>query len=136
MTNIRIGVVGYSIQEFDEQKANKYIRRVFDFVEEQFPDDTKTIISGLTDLGVPALAYREAVKRVWKTKGIACSKALDYVWFPVSDITIVGSNWGDESETFLKSIDILIRIGGGEQSMREVEMAKSMRGIDIMDYDL
>lgn len=136
MTNIKIGVVGYSMQEFDEQRAIKYIGSVFDFVEEQFPNDTKTVISGLTDLGIPALAYREAVKREWKTKGIACSKALDYVWFPVSDVTIVGDNWGDESETFLNSINILIRIGGGEQSMRETEMAKSMKGIDVMEFDL
>lgn len=136
MSNINIGVVGYSMQEFDKQRAIEYIRRAFDFIEKQFPDGMKAVVSGLTDLGVPALAYREAVKREWEVKGIACSKALDYIWFPVSDVVIKGNNWGDESETFLNSIDILIRVGSGEQSMRKVEMVKKMKGIDIMEYDL
>ena len=136
MTNINIGVIGYSMQEFDKQKAIEYIKKAFDFIEKQYPDRKKTVISGLTDLGIPALAYREAVKREWRVEGIACSKALDYIWFPVSDITMISRNWGDESETFLKAINILVRVGGGEQSMREVEIAKKMRGIDIIEYDL
>ena len=136
MINIKIGVIGYSMQEFDKKKAIEYIKRPFDFIEKQNRDGTKTVIAGLTDLGIPALAYREAVKRKWRVEGIACSKALDYVWFPVSNITMIGRNWGDESETFLKSINILIRVGGGEQSMKEVEMAKKMRRIDILEYDL
>lgn len=136
MINIKIGVIGYSMQEFDKKKAIEYIKKAFDFIEKQYPDGKKTIISGLTDLGIPALAYREAKRRNWRVEGITCSKALDYIWYPVSDITMVGRNWGDESETFLKAINILVRIGGGEQSMREVEMAKKMRGIDVMEYDL
>lgn len=136
MKDIKIGVVGYSMQEFDKQKAIGYIKKAFDLIEKQYPDGTKTVISGLTDLGIPALAYREAKRRSWRVEGIACSKALDYIWFPVSNITMVGRNWGDESETFLKSINILIRVGGGEQSMREVEMAKKMKGIDIVEYNL
>ena len=136
MNNIKIGVIGYSMQEFDKQKAIEYLKTAFDFIEKWCPDTAKTVIAGLTDLGIPALAYQEAVKRKWRVEGIACSKALDYIWFPVSNITMVGRNWGDESETFLKSINILIRIGGGEQSIREVEMAKKMRGIDILEYNL
>lgn len=136
MSEINIGVVGYSVQEFDKKKAIEYIKTAFDFIEKQYPDGTKTVISGLTDLGIPALAYREAKRRNWRVEGIACSKALDYIWFPVSNITMIGDNWGDESETFLKAINILVRVGGGKQSMREVEMAKKMREIDIIEYDL
>ena len=136
MNNIKIGVIGYSIQEFDKKKAIEYLKEAFDFIEKQYRNRKKTVISGLTDLGIPALAYREAVKREWRVEGITCSKALDYIWYPVSDITMVGRNWGDESETFLEAINILVRIGGGEQSMREVEMAKKIRGIDIIEYDL
>lgn len=136
MNIIKIGVIGYSMQEFDKQKAIEYLKKAFDFIEKQNPDRKKTVIAGLTDLGIPALAYREAKRRSWRVEGIACSKALDYIWFSVSNVTIVSGNWGDESETFLKAINILVRIGGGEQSMREVKMAKKMRGIDIMEYDL
>lgn len=136
MSNIKIGVVGYSMQEFDKEKAIEYLKQAFDLIEKQYPDGMKTVVSGLTDLGIPALAYREAKRRNWKVEGIACSKAMDYVWFPVSDVVIKGNNWGDESETFLNSINILVRIGGGQQSTREVEMAKNMRDVDIMEYDL
>ena len=136
MNNIKIGVIGYSKQEFDKKKAIEYIKTAFDFIEKWCPDRAKTVISGLTDLGIPALAYREAKRRSWRVEGIACSKVLNYVWFPVSNVTIVSGNWGDESEAFLKAINILVRVGGGEQSMREVEMAKKMRGIDVIEYDL
>ena len=136
MTTRKIGIVGYSMQKFDKEKAIEYLKQAFDLIERQHPDGIKTVVSGLTDLGIPALAYREAVKRNWKVEGIACSKAMDYTWFPVNDITIVGDNWGDESETFLNSINILVRIGGGQQSMREVEMARNMRDIDILEYEL
>ena len=33
MTEIKIGVIGYSIQEFDKQKAIEYIKKAFDFIE-------------------------------------------------------------------------------------------------------
>ena len=49
---------------------------------------------------------------------------------------MVSGNWGDESEMFLKSINILVRIGGGRQSMREIEMAKKIKEIDILEYNL
>ena len=136
MNSINIGVIGYSMQDFDKKKANDYLKTAFDLIEKQNPNGTKTVISGLTDLGIPALAYREAKKRNWRVEGIACTKALDYIWFPVSNVTLVNGNWGNESETFLNAINILVRIGGGEQSMREVEMAKKMRGIDIIEYNL
>lgn len=136
MTDIKIGVIGYSMQEFNKKKAIEYIKTAFDFIEKQYSDVTKTVISGLTDLGIPALAYREAKRRNWRVEGIAYTKALDYIWYSVSNVTSVGSNWSDESETFLNAINILVRIGGGKQSMREVEMAKKMRGIDIIEYDL
>ena len=92
MTDIKIGVVGYSMQEFDKKKAIEYLKKVFDFVEKWCSERKKIVISGLTDLGIPALAYREAKRRSWRVEGIACSKALDYIWFPVSNITLVGNN--------------------------------------------
>ena len=136
MNNVNIGVIGYSMQDFNKKKAIEYIKTAFDLIEKQTSDGLKTVISGLVDLGIPALAYREAKKRSWRVEGIACSKALDYIWYPVSNVTIVGSNWGEESKSFLNSINILVRIGGGEQSMQEVEMAKKMRGVDIIEYNL
>lgn len=135
MDELKIGVVGYSAQKFAEGEAKRMISEAFDNLESQYPDRPKTIVSGLTDLGIPALAYREAVRRGWKTVGIACSKAEEYDCFSVDERMIVGYKWGDESETFLNSLDVLVRVGGGNQSTRETAEIKN-RGKQVIEFDL
>lgn len=83
MNDLRIGVVGYSSQKFDEDEAKLILESVFDVIEYKFPKQNKVIISGLTNLGIPKLAYEEARKRKWLTVGIACEQAKDYELFPV-----------------------------------------------------
>jgi len=131
---VRVGIVGYSAREFDQEKAREILVKLFDELQEKH-DGNVEIVSGLTALGVPLLAYQEARRRGWKTIGIACKKAYKYERFPVDEEIIVGDDWGDESETFLSMIDICIRIGGEEQSRRETEMAKQ-RGLPVLEYDL
>ncbi|HLG28284.1 MAG TPA: hypothetical protein VI423_10905 [Paenisporosarcina sp.] len=147
MTTIRIGVVGYSGQKFDENEAQDLIAGTFDAIEMRWPDrkthpgkravtlTEKVIVSGLTDVGIPALAYREAVRRGWKTVGIACEKAKEYDLFPVDKKIIVGKEWGDESETLLNNIDVLVRIGGGKQSLREVKQFQET-GKPVIEHEL
>lgn len=135
MKNLRIGVTGYLTQKFDTDKAERSIREAYDALESEFSYVTKSIISGLTDLGIPALAYREAKTRGWKTVGIACSKAREHICFPVDEKVIVGDEWGDESSTFLNNIDVLIRIGDGKQALRETDDAKAL-GKKVLEYDL
>lgn len=147
MTQIKIGVVGYLEQKFDKTEAGDLIAGAFDAVAEKYPDRMvlpgrrgaggfeKVVVSGLTDLGIPALAYREAEKRGWRTIGIACKKAKDFKCFPVYTTHIVGEEWGDESETFLNSIDILVRVGGGKQSLKEASQFKKMDRPTI-EYEL
>lgn len=86
-------------------------------------------------MGIPALAYREAVKKGWKTVGIACEKAKEYDLFDVDEKHIVGKEWGDESESFLDMIDMMIKVGGGKQSKEEAEKAKKM-GKLVFEYEL
>ncbi|HLD37442.1 MAG TPA: hypothetical protein VJA86_02555, partial [Candidatus Nanoarchaeia archaeon] len=69
------------------------------------------------------------------TAGIACSKANEYECFPVDEKVIVGNEWGEESQTFLNSIDVLVRVGGGSQSKREILEAKA-NGKPVFEYDL
>jgi hypothetical protein len=128
----RVGVVGYSSSDFNEKEAIKLIKDAFDKIPKK---DNISIVSGLTYVGILGLAYDEAVKRKWKTVGIACSKANEYKCFKVDTKVIIGDNWGDESKTFLDNIDMLIRIGGGEQSKKETKLAKS-RGLKVIEYDL
>ncbi len=126
MSKLKIGVVGYSAQEFDKEAAETCIKNAYEYITHNYPDKNKTVVSGLSDLGIPAIAYREAEKRDWKTVGIACSKARDYECFPVDEEVIVGDEWGDESKTFLESIDVLVRVGGGEQTKKETEEFRKM----------
>lgn len=130
-----IGVVGYSGGKFNEEVAKALLAIALDVVEEEHKDKEYNLVSGWTKMGVPALAYELADKRGWKTTGIACKKAYENELYPVDESKVVGSEWGDESETFLDSIDILIRIGGGEQSKNEVKIAEK-RNIPVYEYDL
>ena len=135
MSEIKIGVVGYSAQKFDEAEAERMLKEAYNIINSQYAGKSKAVVSGLTDLGIPALAYKEAVKRKWRTVGVACSKAKDYDCFPVDEEVIVGVAWGDESPTFLKLLDVLVRVGGGKQSIKETaEFRKS--GRPVFEYDL
>lgn len=132
---LRIGVVGYSSQRFDKAEAMRMIREAYDKIDAQNPRLSKAVVSGLTNVGIPALAYQEAVQRGWRTIGIACEKANEYECFPVDEKTIIGIEWGDESQTFLKSIDVLVKVGGGKQSVMETAGMKA-RGKQVFEYDL
>lgn len=136
MPEIRIGVVGYSPPTiFDEKKASKMIKEAYGQIEKIYPDYQKTVVSGLTNVGVPKIAYEEAKKRDWRTVGVACSKAHDFEIFPVDQEIIIGDEWGDESMRFLSEIDMIIRIGGGKQSYQETEEIKK-EGKLAIEYDL
>ncbi|HEX9923906.1 MAG TPA: hypothetical protein VGD99_14710 [Anaerolineae bacterium] len=135
MGELRIGVVGYSGQPFDHDRARQLLDEAYDQLESRYPDRAKVVVSVLTDVGIPALTYRAAVERGWRTAGIACAKAFEYERFPVDEEHIVGQKWGDESPTFLDSIDILVRVGGGKQALRETADMKAS-GRPVIEYDL
>ena len=134
MSKINVGIVGYSAKKFDKKLARMLIEKALELLMRDAKDEL-VIVSGLTYLGVPAIAYDVAKEMGLKTVGVACSKAKEYECFKVDEEKIVGTEWGDESETFLKMIDIMIKIGGGKQSEEEAKRAKEM-GITVIDYDL
>ena len=130
-----IGVVGYSGGKFNEDVAKALVAIALDVVAEDNGDKKYALVSGLTDMGIPAIAYRAADKRGWKTVGIACSQADDNPCYDVDERIIEGEEWGDESDLFLNYIDCLVRVGGGEQSIEETKLAKEM-GLPVYEYDL
>jgi hypothetical protein len=132
MTSLNVGVIGYSAQDFNRGKAKQHLSDAFDKVQDEFSGNP-TIVSGLTDLEIPALAYREATKRGWNTVGIACKKAEEFECYPVDERIIKDEweEWGDESDAFLSRINVLIRVGGGSQTKDEIAKARN-RGIQIM----
>ena len=133
---LKIGVAGYCPpSRFDEDEALRMLREAYDTLEEDYPGRDKAMVSGLTDAGVLALAYREASERGWRTVGIAPSKSAGYGCFPVDEAIIVGEEWGDESTAFIDSIDVLVRVGGGAQSLSEAAEMRA-RGKRVIEYDL
>lgn len=135
MELLRIGVVGYSGQKFDEQSAIMMLDLAFSRLDLQYDPEHIEIVSGLTNLGIPKLSYELATNLGYLTRGVACKLAYDYPIFDCDVVEIIGENWGDESEHFLSTIDVLVRVGGGEQTMAETNIAKE-RGVAIIEFDL
>jgi 2'-5' RNA ligase len=131
---IRIGVIGYSAKYFNKKDAEVALEKIIKNIVKSNKLPT-TIVSGLTNIGIPAIAYKIATKYGYKTVGYACEKALDMELFDVDKKHIIGKNWGDESEDFLNNIDILIKAGGGEQSKAEFKKAKEL-GIKTYECDV
>lgn len=135
MDPLRIGLVGYSRPCFDVAEATRLVVRALDATEGVRPGAPRVLVAGLTDQGVPAIGYREAARRGWSTAGYACRRALGMACYAVDERVIVGSAWGDESADFVAAIDLLVRVGGGPQSHREVAMARA-RGVVVSEYEL
>ncbi|MBB3123283.1 hypothetical protein FHS04_000780 [Mesoflavibacter sabulilitoris] len=135
-SKLLIGVVGYCPPtKFDIHLANKMINEAYDIIEKKFPETPKMVVSGLTNVGVLKIAYEQAILRKWSTKGVACSLANNYPLFPVDEQIIIGDNWGDESEEFLLNLDCMIRIGMGDQSIRECNIIRE-KGLPTFEYNL
>jgi len=132
---IRVGVIGYSSKKFDMDEALDDVKNAFDLIEIKYKGKEIIIISGLTNIGIPGIAYEEAKIRNWKTIGIAPKEAQEYECFDVNKTYFVGDKFGDESEFFINYIDILLKIGGGEQSKKEKKMAEG-KHIPILEYNL
>lgn len=137
MEKLSVGVMGYSGAKFNKDRAKQLISEAFDQVVKEYPAHKIIIVSGYTNIGIPALAYAEAIKRGWKTIGVACARANDpdSEVFPCDSVFIVGENWGDESATFLEMCQFFIRVGGGKQSLRETAEAKA-EGKTVLEYEL
>ncbi len=136
---IRVGVVGYSGQKFNKIKAWELLKEGFEQIKSDNHQNKLMIISGLTDMGIPSLAYYIARQNDWNVGGIAPEVALKHKWFPMSndgdELVISGVDWGDETPKFLDSIDVLLRVGGGVQALYETQLANK-RGMKVYEYNL
>ena len=133
-SKIRIGVIGYSTKYFNKKEAESKLKELINKIVKNSKLPI-TIVSGLTNIGISAIAYKIAKEYGYKTTGYACEKANELELFDVDSKKIIGKNWGDESEEFLNNIDYLIKIGGGEQSEKEFNNAKKL-GIKTYEYNI
>jgi hypothetical protein len=124
---IKVGVVGFSDESYiDKDHGDKTVTA---YLEQGIKDlgletDNIIIVSGLTNLGVPRIAYQYATKNGIKTVGYSAMEAKEYDCYPVDEEIIVGDRFGSESKSFLNYIDCLIKIGGGPQSISEYSSFK------------
>ena len=138
LRNLRIGVVGYCPPSvFNEAEAVTKLNRLFEAVLRDHHDSDRqvTVVSRWSNVGIPALAYCIAKERGWRTAGIACRKVFNYERFPVDESRVVGEQWGDESHAFLADITVLVGVGGGPQSLDEMETFGSTYGRDLVYYE-
>ncbi len=124
-----VGVVGFSgswrhnPRRDAEQVAHATLLRLLQAARER---TTPWCVSGATDLGVPALAYRAADALGLPTVGVTAAAARSYPLARLDHLVIVGRRFGDESSAFVDLCDELWMIGGGPQSEAEVRLAASM----------
>ncbi len=126
---LKIGVVGFSANAFDQTLAKQLLASIFTRIKTKHTHKHIQIVSGYTNTGVPLIAYQLAQDFGFQTVGFSAKQALQVKsgLYPVDEVIIVGERFGDESESFVRYIDGLIRIGGGSQSRREVELFKTLK---------
>lgn len=125
---LKIGVAGFSRNAFDQAAARQKLRAHLEVLKEKHEDWPIEIVSGYTAQGVPLIAYELATELGMITVGFSAKQALRVRAgvFPCAKEIIIGERFGDESEAFVRYLDGLIRIGGGPQSRREVEMFRAL----------
>lgn len=125
---IKIGVVGFSRNQFDQKAAHQQLKTILHFLSKDTRPDSVELVSGYTNTGVPKIAYQIADDMGLITVGFSAKQALRVKngLYPVQKNIIFGSKFGDESEAFVAYIDLLIRVGGGPQSRREVALFKDL----------
>jgi hypothetical protein len=128
MQALKIGIVGFSRNAFDKPAARVLLREHLNGLVVRHPNRAIEIVSGYTAQGVPLIAYELAKEFKMITVGFSAKQALQVRagTFPCDKEIIVGERFGDESEAFVRYIDGLIRIGGGPQSRREVELFRTL----------
>lgn len=131
---MKIGVVGFSRSQFDKKMAILKLRNILEKLTIGKAPASIEIISGYTNMGVPRIAYRLADDMGFKTVGFSAKQALRVRAgvYPVKEVILEGERFGEESQKFIEYIDILVRIGGGPQSRKEVELFKThYKGKDL-----
>ena len=136
-----VGVSGYFDQKFDEEEAQELLEDALEDIEKEYIDtgeyDEIAIVSGLTNHGMPKIAYKVADFNGYMTVGIAPNEVHEtgYELYPVDEIIIEGDKFGDEIEKYIEHIDVFVRIGGGSQTQMELELAEE-EDISVIEYDL
>lgn len=135
---IKIGVVGFSRNQFDKKAAYLKLKEIIDALVQEKDVSSFEIVSGYTASGVPQIAYKIADDLGLETVGFSAKQALKVKsgLYPFKKVILIGEKFGDESVDFIAYIDILIRISGGPQSRYEVELFKKRHEANALAHIL
>jgi hypothetical protein len=133
--SFHIGIVGYADRKFDTERALCILNKIFAEIKRGYGGKEVVIVSGATMCGIHKLLYPMATGLGYRTEGVMCSKGYEWDLYPVDELFVVGDSWGEESDFFTDRIDVLYRIGGGKQSLKECQLAKS-KGKKTIEYEL
>lgn len=124
---MKIGIVGFSSKHINEQLATTLLEDMICKIAAGCSSSEEVeVVTGLTNIGIPKLAYQIADKHKFIKVGISAQQAYRVkcgIYFVDKEI-IVGEFFGDESQTFVDYIQYLVRVGGGKQSASEVNLFK------------
>jgi hypothetical protein len=91
------------------------------------------VASGATNQGVLSIAYEVCAFLNITAMGIAPDEALEFGLGRMRYMLPFGARFGDESRVFVRTIDELVVMGGGDQSQREVfAAARAGRPITVI----
>ena len=91
-------------------------------------DSSRVIVSsGATNIGLPEVVYRVAHELGFQTLGITSLKAGGNEPARMDYLLNSGNEWGHESDLFVQSSDILVAIGGKNQTYLESAHAFASR---------
>lgn len=133
---LRVGFAGNSGRKSDLGRQKAIINQLLLSTDSRFHGQIEGV-SGMTNLcGVRA--FYEALEDLRiNSSGIMSEKGLGYKLANAQRMVVWGSDWGNESDVFLRSIDILIALGGGGQTGNEIKAAlkrggRSGKGIPVI----
>jgi hypothetical protein len=116
-----IGFVGYS--DVKDKETETKMRQVVKDIFNTLPKDV-AVVTGCTNLGISKYVYEEAASRnISPLIGIMAKEGYQYELYPCDIIYAQGNNFGEERDLFIDMIDVLYKIGGGNQSQKEFQMA-------------
>jgi hypothetical protein len=89
--------------------------------------DKLVLSSGATMEGVPKIIYDVCDRLGITAMGVTSEKAFDYPLGKMKYLVVEGTDWGQESATFLRTSDEILMLGGGGQAKKEA-IAASIEG--------
>lgn len=135
MDEIKLGIVGYTEKDFDEKVARQAIKHFITTLRDN--GQKPIIVIGVSNMGIDKIAYDIAEEENLRTVGISPKEVENYELLDVDKKIIKGEKFGDESEYYIDYIDKLIKVGGGEQSEREYNLAVSKLGEkNVKEYNI